>query len=119
MRKVFICSALRGDIQINIVKAMEYCRWAMLTHGVLPIAPHVYFTQFLDDDSPAERELGISAGLELLRDCDEIWCFGDYVTEGMNREINMALSLGIAVRVMDGKGINLNEKRRYPYEISF
>lgn len=119
MKKVFICSALRGDIQKNIAKANEYCRWAMLTHGVLPIAPHVYFTQFLDDSSQAERELGITAGLELLRDCEELWCFGDRITEGMTREISMAKSLGIAVRYIDGRKINLNEKWRNPYEISF
>lgn len=118
MRKVFICSALRGDIQANIAKAAEYCRWAMTTHGALPIAPHIYFTQFLDDNSAAERELGIRAGLELLRDCDEVFVFGDRVTEGMDREINMARSLGLAVRYMDGGEINLNEKWRNPYEIS-
>lgn len=118
MKKVFICSALRGDIQVNIAKAAEYCRWAMITHGALPIAPHIYFTQFLDDGSPAERELGIRAGLELLRNCDELWVFGDRVTEGMHREINMARSLEIAVRYMDGREINLNEKWRNPYEIS-
>jgi hypothetical protein len=119
MRKVFICSALRGDIRANITKAAEYCRWTMITHGVLPIAPHVYFTRFLDEDSPTERELGISTGLELLRDCDALWVFGDRVTEGMTREINMARSLGIAVRYMDGREINLNEKWRNPYEISY
>lgn len=73
MKKIFICSALRGDLKTNITMAEEYCRWAMITHGVLPIAPHVYFTRFLDDDSPDERELGIRAGLELLRDCNELW----------------------------------------------
>jgi hypothetical protein len=118
MKKVFICSSLRGDIQANIAKTAKICRWAMLTHGALPIAPHIYFTQFLDDGSPAERELGIRAGLELLRDCDELLVFGDRVTEGMTREINMARSLGIAVRYIDGREINLNEKWRNPYEIS-
>lgn len=119
MKKVFICSALRGDIQNNIAKAEEYCRWAMTVHGALPIAPHVYFTRFLDDESLAERELGIRAGLELLRDCEELWCFGDLITEGMDREINMAKKLGIAIRHINGREINQNEKWRNPYEFSF
>jgi len=87
----------------------------MLTHGVLPIAPHIYFTQFLDDSYPAERELGIRAGLELLRECDEVFVFGDRITAGMDREINVARSLGIAIRYVDGREINLNEKWRNPY----
>lgn len=118
MKKVFICSALRGDIQENIGRAKEYCRWGMLTHGVLPIAPHVYFTRFLDDDSPAERKLGINAGLELLTDCSELWYFGDCITQGMVREINLARSLGITVRYIDSKEININNEWRNPYEIS-
>ena len=31
--KIFICSALRGDLKTNITMAEEYCRWAMITHG--------------------------------------------------------------------------------------
>lgn len=122
MKKVFICSALRGNLQVNITKAEEYCRWAIRTDGVLPIAPHLYFTRFLDDDSPAERELSICAGLELLKECDELWYFGDRITEGMVREINMSKSLGIAVRYISGSEINLNlnlnEEWRNPYELS-
>ena len=110
MKKVFICSPLRGDIQGNIEKANEYCRWAMLTHGALPIAPHTYFTQFLDDLDPAERELGINAGIELLTGCDELWHFGDRVTEGMAREIGMAKILGLTVNHIASEEVNMNDK---------
>ncbi len=118
MKKVFICSALRGDLRENIARANEYCRWAMLTHGALPIAPHVYFTQFLDDSSQAERELGINAGLELLTGCSELWYFGDRVTQGMVREINMAKSLGLPVRRIDRNELNISNEWRNLYEIS-
>lgn len=118
MKKIFICSALRGDLKTNITMAEEYCRWAMITHGVLPIAPHVYFTRFLDDDSPDERELGIRAGLELLRDCNELWYFGDRITEGMVREINMARNLEITVRYISGGEMKRNTEWRNPHELS-
>ena len=75
----------------------------MLTYGVLPIAPHIYFTQFLDDDVPSERELGINAGIELLKDCDDLWYFGDRITPGMVKEINTAKTLGINVKYIDRK----------------
>ena len=116
MKRVYICSALRGDIEGNIAKAADYCRWAMVTHGVLPIAPHIYFTQFLDDTVPAERKIGMNAGLELLKDCDELWYFGDRVTQGMVAEINMAQKLGIAVKYVDGREINMYQEWRNPYD---
>ena len=119
MEIVFICSALRGDIEGNIAKANDYCRWAMVEHGVLPIAPHAYFTQFLDDHNEAERELGINAGLELLMGCSELWHFGDDITQGMEREINMANNLGLKVRHISNEEINLNNDWRNTNEIVF
>ena len=67
MRKklVYICSPCRGDIEKNIEKAQYYCREAVeLWDDVIPIAPHVYFTQFLDDTKPEERTAGMDMGLD-------------------------------------------------------
>ena len=58
MRKrfIYICSPCRGDMEKNITKAQGYCREAVeLFPDVVPIAPHVYCTQFLDDTQPEER----------------------------------------------------------------
>ena len=97
MKKVYICSPCRGDYEKNIAKAQEYCRAAALA-GAIPIAPHVYLTQFLSDTVPAERELGLSLGLELLRDCDEVWVYGITApSAGMAAEIKLADELGIPV----------------------
>ncbi len=85
MKKVFICSPLKGDMENNIIKARGYCRNA-IDNGYLPIAPHVYFTQFLDDTNPVERKTGIEAGIELLAMCDEMWVYGK-PSEGMQQEI--------------------------------
>ena len=87
MKKVFICSPLRGDIKNNIKKAKEYSRMAV-KKGYLPITPHIYFTQFLDDGIEAEREVALKMNIELLDLCDELWIFGNKITEGMQREIN-------------------------------
>lgn len=74
-KKVFICSPFRGDMAGNSVRAAGYCRRAY-EEGCLPIAPHLLFPQFLDEGSLKERADGISMGLELLMECDEIWVFG-------------------------------------------
>lgn len=71
MKLVYICSPCRGDYERNITKAQEYCREA-ISMGVIPITPHVYFTQFLNDLYPEERKLGMTAGLELLKLCSEV-----------------------------------------------
>lgn len=67
-------------------------------HKAIPIAPHIYLTQFLDDNIAEDREFGLSAGLSLLSVCDELWYFGDQVTRGMADEICYALGHDIPVK---------------------
>lgn len=85
MKLAYICSPCRGDYEKNIIKAQEYCRKAM-NDGLLPIAPHVYFTQFVDDTNPEERKLGLRCGLQLLRYCQLIRVYGCEVSAGIYRE---------------------------------
>ena len=87
MKFVYICSPYRGDIENNIRKAREYCKMA-IKEDCMPICPHIYFTQFLDDNCPDDREKGMELGLDLLSCCEEIWVFGDDVSDGMQKEID-------------------------------
>ena len=98
MRKVYVCSALRGNQDKNIKLARIYCEYVVREFGHIPVAPHIYFTQFLDDNNSQDREFGINAGLSLLSECDELWYFGDRVTRGMTNEICLALKHGIRVK---------------------
>lgn len=107
MDKVFICSAFRGDVEENIRKAREYCRWAAMECGAVPIAPHLLFPQFLDDNDPEQRGLGIEMGLELLAGCRRLFYFGD-VTEGMAKEIARAHALGIPVEYVPAEAYTLD-----------
>lgn len=98
MKKVYICSPCRGDYENNIQRAKEFSR-AAVERGCIPITPHIYLTQFMDDTIPAERELGLSIGRELVLMCDELWAFGiDCPTAGMTAEIELARERGIPVR---------------------
>lgn len=52
----------------------------------------------MDDTIPAERELGLTIGRELVLMCDELWAFGiDCPTAGMAAEIELANERGIPV----------------------
>ncbi|WP_270270448.1 DUF4406 domain-containing protein [Enterocloster clostridioformis] len=101
-KKVFICSPFRGDMEGNARKAAAYCRMAC-EQGYLPIAPHLLFPQFLNEGIEAERQLGISMGLELLLCCEEVWVFGE-ATEGMQAEIAFATEQGKKIRFMERSG---------------
>jgi hypothetical protein len=99
MKKVYICSPYKGDVKNNTVIARRSCALAAFS-GEIPICPHIYFPQFLDDDNPVERKKGIDATKELMKGCDEFRVIGDKVTDGMDEEINYALSLGMEITHM-------------------
>ena len=58
--------------------------------GCIPIAPHLYFPQFMDDNIISERNLALYMDIILLSKCAELWVFGDYISKGMSIEIARA-----------------------------
>ncbi|MEM5784982.1 MAG: DUF4406 domain-containing protein [Candidatus Aenigmatarchaeota archaeon] len=91
MKKIYICSPFRRNIKHN-TKLAKHWAVEIIRQGNLPIAPHLYFPLFLNDDNEYERELGIKFGLKLLKICDEVWVYGE-PTEGMKKEIQRAKKL--------------------------
>ena len=96
MKRVYICAPLGGNTEENLKKVRRYTEYA-LRCGTAPVVPHFY-AECLDDANPAEREMGISAGLALLWFCDEMWLFSDEVTEGMAAEIQFCKNLNVTIR---------------------
>lgn len=86
---VYICSPYAGDTEGNTEKARRYSRFAV-RNTCIPLAPHLLFPQFMDDAVPAERSIALFMGMVLLGKCDEVWVFGDTVSEGMAAEIARA-----------------------------
>jgi hypothetical protein len=60
--------------------------------GYMPIASHLLYPQILNDNDPAERNMGLMFGLALLKLCDEVWVFGS-ISSGMAQEIEEAKRL--------------------------
>ena len=81
--RIYVCSpyrprsqdpfAVKKELECNIDRAKTACRMVADLGGV-PICSHLFCTQFLDDNIPAEREKGRKLGLEMLKDADELWC---------------------------------------------
>lgn len=104
MKLVYIASPLRGDYKENIFKAVLYCKWA-ISMKVIPLAPHIIFTQFLDDKDEIQREYAITLSLDLLSKCDEVWFMGSIITEGMMRELKQALKLHKKIKFINDSQI--------------
>lgn len=93
---VYIASPLSGDVEQNLDFARRACRYA-ISQGAAPFAPHLLYTQMLDDNSPRERQAGIEMGYRMLERCDELWLCGERISPGMAAEKELAESLGLPV----------------------
>lgn len=94
--KVFISSPFAGDTVRNILRAQGYCQKAV-AEGHFPLAPHLYFPQFLEDGDPDDRSKGMAMGLSWLSYCNEMWVFGT-PSAGMKAEIAYAEKHGIPIQ---------------------
>lgn len=115
-RYIYICSPYRGankeERRANERAAIRYCRAVRDEYPndtVIPIAPHLYYPRFLDEDDPAQRALGLECALENLRSMLRhhrpgvelaLYVFGGRVSEGMAGEIAMAEKIGIKIRYL-------------------
>lgn len=97
--RVFVASPWRAadapSRDANRERVLAACREAALA-GHAPFAPHLLCPQFLDDADPAERALGMRAGLAFLAACEVVWVYGP-VTAGVAAEIAEARRLGLPV----------------------
>ena len=77
-------------------KAQTACRLA-IDAGYLPLAPHLYFTQMLNDDQLFERFLGMAYGSLWLDEADEMLVIGTELSDGMKQELEYARKKNIRV----------------------
>ena len=97
MRLVIIESPYAGDVEFNLA----YARRALLDslrRGESPIASHLLYTQVLDDGVPAERKLGIEAGLAWRRVAEVSAVYADLgISSGMQYGIDLAVEAGLII----------------------
>ena len=99
---VYIASPYAGETEDNISRAKGYCRFAV-SKGVIPLAPHLLYPQFMDDGDEDQRTLGLRFAIALLCRCDELWVFGEKVSAGMAKEIEKAEKRGMRIRRFNSK----------------
>ena len=92
---MYVCSPYAGDVERNVLRARRCCRYAA-DHGCIPLAPHLFLPQFLDEKT--ERNLALFMGIALLSKCAELWIFGENISPGMELEIRYAQKKGKPIK---------------------
>ncbi len=92
-KKVYVCAPWE-----DLDKVREYVRYA-LKSGVAPVAPQ-YYQLALDMTIPEERKEGKTAGVSLLWFCDEVWVFGEEITEAMKDVIDFSKNMKLKIRTI-------------------
>jgi len=95
LKRVYVCHPFSDGPAANIGHVQRISR-GLIADGVLPIAPHLYLPQLVDEATQRERALNLC--VELLGTCDEVRVFGGRITPGMERELQYATRVGIPVR---------------------
>jgi hypothetical protein len=102
MPLVYIASPFAGDTERNTERARGYCRFAV-GKGFIPLAPHLHYPQFMDDGDKEQRSTGLRFALILLGKCDELWVFGENISDGMTKEITKAKRRGMPIKYFNNK----------------
>jgi len=98
---VYICSPYRADTLDQTHEHIKYAKMLSRKYvyaGYAVITPHLYYTNFLEDDNRFDREVGLKSAKGLIRVCDFMVVGNSLgISEGMKGEIEEAKRLGIDI----------------------
>lgn len=104
MKTICLESPLAASGSITMEEHQQYaavCMYILLDQGYAPYVSHLLYTHVLDDTKPAEREIGLQAGLAFGDQCEERWFFTDYgFSPGMRLAYDRAQAAGQPVRIV-------------------
>ncbi len=95
MKIVYVCSPFQGAAMWNNIELAKRISRKAALEGNAVICTHLYYPNFLSEES--EREIGIRGALRLLELADEIWVAEGRISPGMAREIKKAGEFGIPI----------------------
>lgn len=103
--RVFIISAFHADADEERAFNIRFARAAAkseVSHGAIPVVPHLYFPQFLKDIG-IEREQGIEAGHIWMDSCDHVKCYvvDGRISEGMDADLKYAALKGFHPEIIE------------------
>ena len=101
MRIVYVSHPIKGDKAGNIEKIIKIVRSINLfLPDIVPLTNYIADCLALDDDVKEERNKGLLNDAAILKSgiVDELWVFGDEITEGMHIEMETAKAVGIPIK---------------------
>ena len=105
MEKVYIISRYSAktwhERRFNKEVTKYYCR-RIAEAGKRPVAPPLFYTQFMDDDDPKARRLGRDFAIKDLDECDSflLVIVDGVISSGMRGEIEHVTRTGKRGRLM-------------------
>lgn len=97
MKIVILESPYGGSVKLNILYA-RICALDSLYRDEAPMLSHLLYTQFLDDNVPKERALGITVGLAWRKVADKSVVYTDLgISDGMKHGIKVAKECGLEI----------------------
>ena len=102
-RKIYVSAPLGEDWDEDIENAAKYYEFTLQSECV-PVGPHAYATMFGVNEASEIKRLR-QAGMSLIWFCDEIWVFGEQITESMQEEISFGRNMKIRMRKIRDKDI--------------
>lgn len=104
---VYIAHAIGGDVKGNLTKLLNILRKINLDQAkfgidcenIVPVASYVADVQCLNDNVIEERKRGIENNEAIIKSgiFHELWLVGDFISYGMQIEVDLAKKYGIPV----------------------
>ena len=94
---IFVAHPMSGDVEGNTKKVIAICK-SIHSNEVIPVFPSFTWRQYLADH-PNVQDLAAAVNEEYFKRglVDEMWLYGDRLTDGMKREIVLARECNIPV----------------------
>lgn len=100
MKVVYIAHPIGGVVAENKKAVYKILREVSDSNpNIVPFAPYLVDIEYLDDEIPEERSRGLANSCALLRSgvVNEMWLYGDVVSDGMVVEMRVAIDCGIPI----------------------
>lgn len=116
--RVYICSRFAAESsdeqKKNVTAAQEFCR-SIFSAGDIPIAPHIYFPQFIDDSDPEERDIAFSWNREIMDECDLMIVLLSDPARSIEENLSAGMRQEIEYWTSNGRPVSFIEKVNHKY----